>query len=505
MKMWKKTMVLLMAFGMTFGMAACGGDDDGGNGGGVPGEDVKGEAVTQEEWNAAWEATLSATNLTMNYVKTYEEVGEGDPDWEEAKEEGFIKVADGKQWAKSNSSEVWDYSAYDPDDKGEETDSWEEYYGTIDGVAYHWYYEENQWNQWPTGNDDFATGAGVIYEMFEDFDHEWLYEQVTYNSSKGAYTYSWQDGEEDELYDLTIEIKLKDGKVVAGKQTVHCDDQGEGYEIDQVIACSITYGDAEIGKLPGEEGFGEEEEDEGEGAGGEIVGGETVSGEAGGEIVGGEEESSNAGGESVGGEIGTVEGAEVDEAGWNAAIEATQAADNFSANLVNEAYMNNECLGSVTAILYVADDKGYMESITGESYYNYTGNVDGISYSWESSDGENWTCEKQGEAISVNGAWMLEELLPSTAFSDWTYNAEQGCYVHVEDTSSVTIYLKDGKVAVIALADIGVMGEMTMIETMIYTITYGGASVGELPPVENVTDGESVSGGTVQGGAAVQG
>ncbi|MBQ9714617.1 MAG: hypothetical protein IJV83_04790, partial [Clostridia bacterium] len=296
-----------------------------------------------------------------------------------------------------------------------------------------------------------------------------------------AYTYSWEATEYGEVFNNSIEIKIKDGKVVTGKKTTHCDDQGEGYEIDEVVACSITYGGVSI-TLPGEE-----TED----------GGEEESSNAGGEIGGGEEESNNAGGD-----IGAVEGEEVDEAGWNEAIAATQAADNFSANLVNEGYMDGECLGSMMAILYVADDKGYMESITGESYYNYTGNVDGFSYSWESADGENWTCEKQGEAFPVNGAWMISETLPSVNFSDWTYDAEQGCYVYVEGMSSTTVYIADGKVAVIALADIGIMGETTFIETMIYTITYGGASVGELPPVENVTDGENVSGGTVQGGVA---
>ncbi|MBQ9714376.1 MAG: hypothetical protein IJV83_03535, partial [Clostridia bacterium] len=151
MKMWKKTMALVMAFGMTFAMAACGGDDDGGNGG-VPGEDVKGEvAATQEDWNAAWEATLSATNFTMDFVKTYSEVGEGSHDWREMEEEGFIKVADGKQWSKYDYSEAWDYSEYEADDKGEETGVWEEYYGTIDGVAYRWFYEEDKWNKVESG------------------------------------------------------------------------------------------------------------------------------------------------------------------------------------------------------------------------------------------------------------------------------------------------------------------------------------------------------------------
>ena len=682
MKKLKKVLLLGLTFAMSATLfAACGGKGGDGGNGGVPGEDVKGEAAaTQEDWNAAWEATLLATNFTMDFVKTYSEVGEGSHDWCEVEEEGFIKIADGKQWSKYDYSEVWDYSAYEPDDQGEETGVWEEYYGTIDGVSYKWYYEENQWHQSSAWNDNFATGAGVIEEMFEEFDYEWLYGVATYDSSKGAYTYSWEETKYDEVFNNTIEIKIKDGKIVAGKKIMHCDDQGEGYEIDEVVVCSITYGNTEIGKLPGEEGFGEEEEDGnsselgGSSEGGEIGGadseikieydfdktygndivGEQVSademtaainktlaatnfttkghsyvnggasliitnvangksynatratyladgemetttmhmilgevdgvdyawmsfdgetweceladevvmgngGATGQEVFGsylslfsmgestfnattgaytvamegmsvsikivddevkvityvGEMEGEsmyvtsvieygnaiditlpdlNAGGSDIE-EVVLPKGEQVNAESWSAAIAATMAADNFFAEVGMDGLdeTGENLLTRGIGLISIANNKGYvemMQEVPGFGtfrMYSYCGNVGDKNYVWESYDGESWSVEDSGAAITIDGAWMVEELLPEDlAFESWTYDETTGGYRYVwTETLTVTVGIIDGKIGFLLAVSTDAEDQSAPVMIEKYLFTYGNATIGELPPIEN--------------------
>ena len=415
MKKLKKVLLLGLTLAMSATLfAACGdkGGDKGGDGGngGVPGEDVKGEAAaTQEDWNAAWEATLFATNFTMDFVKTYSEVGEGSHDWCEVEEEGFIKIADGKQWSKYDYSEVWDYSAYEPDDQGEETGVWEEYYGTIDGVSYNWYYEENQWHQSSAWNDDFATGAGVIEEMFEEFDYEWLYRVATYDSSKGAYTYSWEETEYDEVFNNTIEIKIKDGKIVAGKKIMHCDDQSEGYEIDEVVVCSITYGNTEIGKLPGEEGFGEEEEDG---------------------------NSSELGG-SAGGEVGG--GAVADEVAWNAAL--SPSGD----------YLYTQSENGVELVRYEID--GDTVHILQEDLDKYYAIEEGKYYFYEKVGDQAWTkTEITQDIYNQYVGYVRMDWAMMFPYSEFTYDEASDTYKAESifagiTLSNVAIKITEGKLA----------------------------------------------------------
>ena len=257
MKVWKKAITLIMALGMTVGFASCGsknGDSDADENSSL-GDSVKGQEVaTQENWNAAWEAMLAASNFTVDYVMTAEE-SHKEYGYERVKYEGCIKVADGKRWEKSMRTEEENWV---DEEKFTETEEREEYWGVIDGVSYRWIYQERSWEQ-ASVSEGFATVERVIFDTipmiidYEENEYEELYELCTFDSSKGAYVFSWEDE-----YAATkigaVEFKFENDKLASFKVTRTIEDN-DGFVEEELAEFLISYGNAAIGALPGQEGF----------------------------------------------------------------------------------------------------------------------------------------------------------------------------------------------------------------------------------------------------------
>lgn len=177
---------------------------------------------------------------------------------------------------------------------------------------------------------------------------------------------------------------------------------------------------------------------------------------------------------------------QMDEAAFNAAIAATKAAT----NLVFE-YSSDSSTMPETATTYIADNKAYMVSeVFSVITYSYTGNVDGKQYMWISFDETAWLCEQVDVATDINGAWVLEDFLPSDIdFANVTYNETSDLYTYtISDSEQITIGFKDGKISSI----LSVYEEEEAGATVQYTdtlsFTYGNAQVGELPPIDGVGD-----------------
>lgn len=263
MKVWKKTLALVMALGMTAGFAACGGGDKA-----PAGEQLQGEGA----WAAAWEATLSATNITMEGSYSYS-MYVSENLWSKMESEGTIKLADGKLYSDGTYSREYDYTGQGHD-AGEYSGESKYYMGMKEGTLYEWYYDEETktWDEEESYEDDeyFGTVFFLVETQLEvDMDrYDYVAWEALATYADGVYTLAFADENESATY----QFKFVGGKIYSFSATM-TEIAEEGYTSTISQSYVFSYGDAEIGKLPYEEG-------------GDTVGGEEIGGSGGAVILG---------------------------------------------------------------------------------------------------------------------------------------------------------------------------------------------------------------------------
>ena len=455
MKIWKKTLALVMALGMTAGFAACGGGKDKE----PAGEQLQGDGA----WAAAWEATLTATNIKAEgYYNSSMYVNENL--WATMESEGTIELADNKIYSVGYATQEYDYTA-----QGHGTGKFEGvtkyYYGMKDGGLYCWFYDEETktWDEDLNYGDMeyFGTGYYLAEEVLEmDMDrYDYVAWEALATYADGVYTLSFAENDESETY----KFKFVDGKLYSFTCLMTEVEEGATITVEQSF--TFSYGDAKVGKLPYEEGFEDEEPEE----------------DIGGGTVGGEE----IGGESVLGEnVETLEE-------WNT-IYANSCAQT---NIVG--VQTGQMLGQQsTTNLSIQDGKVYMvnvDSVSG-TRYRYVGFVEGVQYSWTSFDNATWSWYEETDAMPLTAEYVLSDLA-GVPFDALTYDEERGVMVYsgVEDGQKGTVEIKivDGKI--VSYSMFVYDGDGNIVYSSVNTISYGTATVGELPPLEN----EGEDGGVV--------
>ena len=460
MKIWKKTLALLLAFGMTASIAACGGSDGGKK------EPAGEELEAGTGWATAWENTLTATNVKAEGYYNYS-MYVSENLWRSMTSEGTIMLADNKYYSEGYSTNEWDYTGQGQD-AGKINGKTEYYYGYKDGDLYCWYIDSTM-TEW---DEDLAYGDseyfGTAFFMVEEFgfdmdryDYVALENLVTYEG--GVYSLSFSYAEDGSSVAESYQFKFVGGKLYSFSNVMTNTVEDAVITVEQSF--TFSYGDAKIGKLPYEEGFGEDEKEE------EKPG------------VGGGEEIGGSGGAVVMPDYSDVKGQEmhsVDE--WNEVFAASCAETNLTA--VGKSVKNDQ-----THISYVsiADSKLYMvNEINGVKSYEYMGEVDGVHYEWESADGKTWECESTDWPEDMNGGFAVGSLY-GAPFEDFVYDAEKGIMVYEQGGLLCEVKILDGKI-------VWFLMEMPEKGSQEISIAYGNATVGELPPVENVNEGGDIGG-----------
>ena len=452
---------------------------------GKPGASIVGEEVTQEEWSAAIEASLAATNVKVRLVAEEGTSENGTPMG--ATYTGDINIANGKI-----SEEYVDTVILDGDEKSTEV---KEYYFAENGVYYHlsWDSRDGEWTKEPATYEDGVTSAadccGAYFLKSPLGSFSLYYSMFTYNKNKGAYEYEASMGGNSSC----MEIKIKDGKVVAYTATSSNNSNGETYS--NTTSMTITYGNATV-TIPdvqiggGDNGGGSSNSGSGS-SNSESDSSNSESGSSNGESgsSNSESDSSNSesgssnseSGSSNGGSSNVEEivGERVDADGWDAAVGATASADNLVIKMTMSAAMNGISVSEVM-VSQIADNKEYTESqTTSPSYgtqteYTYIGNVGDYCYEWSTDDGESWDYDCLGDAKDIDGTYFLEDSgILEANFEDLVYDEESGAYLLNSEFSVFVVGIVNGKIGFIYT-------ESEYMEALI-RITYGNASVGDLP------------------------
>lgn len=186
--------------------------------------------------------------------------------------------------------------------------------------------------------------------------------------------------------------------------------------------------------------------------------------------------NSNGGSESSSSSATSSEvvGEQVSEAEFNAAVEASYAATNFTV-------VQTDAYGTTTS--YCADGKVYSIASTdaGEISYCYMGAVDGTYYIWTSEDGENWEYEvmEVPEGFDpASGESLLAEIMQWCNFNYWEFNTATGMF-EFSTLGDVIVHamVSGGKIVKYRYEQ----GASVWREGV---ITYGGATVGNLPALD---------------------
>ena len=317
----------------------------------------------------------------------------------------------------------------------------ERYYSVEDSKYYLYEKQSDTWTKTELSATEYAMEIGMIKI---DWNDAFPYASFTFDAETGCY------GAASIVFGGEVVLTNVNVKIVNGRLALM------SYAIEEMeIALAFTYHEITL-TLP------------------------EVDGEVGGD---------------VGGEVVMPALEQVDAAGWAAAIAATRAATNFSAAVTMEAYaLGSGMTGPAAtglATMNIADNKAYVKMTTtmagmgSSTQYSYCGNVDGKNYSWESyDDGDTWYCEKMGDAINIDGDWMVSELFcEDMTFETATFDAETKLYTYTtESGSTYSIGFANGKVVYHSYSYTEDMGSV-MEATETYVITYGNATVGALPPV----------------------
>ncbi|MBO5027755.1 MAG: hypothetical protein J6C79_04450 [Clostridia bacterium] len=169
-----------------------------------------------------------------------------------------------------------------------------------------------------------------------------------------------------------------------------------------------------------------------------------------------------------------VVGEQVSEEEFNAAVEASYAATNFMV-------VQTDAHGTTTS--YCADGKVYSIASTdaGVISYCYMGAVDGTYYMWTSEDGELWEYEVMEFPDGFNpasGESLLAEIMQWCIFNYWEFNTTTGMF-EFSTLGNVVVHamVSGGKI-------VKYRYEEGVSDWREGVITYGGATVGELPPLD---------------------
>ena len=461
MKIWKKTLALVMALGMTAGFAACGG---GGKGDKEPaGEQLQGEGA----WVAAWEATLTATNVTIEGSYCYSFYAKKNI-WGTMDSEGTIELADGKVYTEGSYTQEYDYSGQGHD-KGKYSGVTKCYTGMQDGVLYDWSYDEEtkEWDQEIAhyDADTFGTAFGLVESNFDiEMDrYDYLAWEALAVYEDGVYTLSFADEDDFEKY----QFKFVDGKLYSFDITMTAVEE-EGYTETIKQSYVISYGDAKIGKLPYEEGFENEKPEEG--------------GDVGGGTVGGEEIGGGNGNEEIGGGMATLTQEE-----WSEIVQLSCNATNLTALAVD----NEDGVETVERI-NILDNKFYSCSKSQNgTLHEYIGNVDGEWYVWRSEDEETWTCEPYANVYddpitAMDGSYFFNSYDEMYEVSKVTYNKEIGEIIFDMNAVGMDLvirfHVENGRI---------IRMESNGLIEGILSLEYGNATNIELPPFEGVSEGDN--------------
>lgn len=391
-------------------------------------ESVVGEQVTQDELREAIERTYAATNFVLR----------GDSYIQGGKSLYISHIADGKMRTLTRAT-------YMEEGTGEwETTNMYQYSGNVDGTNYVWIStdgtiwecalaEEVMVGSYSNGQEVFSMMLDVFLQMDSSYNETSREYYIDMSEEQGVFfSVRVVDG-----YVKTMSMKMVDGMYI-------------NYVVD--------YDCAEVGALPPV----------------------TVSG-------------GENGGDVTIPEFELPYSDKVDAMTWEKALISLSNTTNFTANVVDSIVAPDY---SVTALInmQIADNKGYgVASVNGKEEYSFTGNVDGKNYEWYSEDGKTWECEYMGDAYDINGASFLAELVPADiAFEKTYFNDEIGGYVYdISETEYVVIGIAGGQVSYVLCYKAEDYGDGYIVEeTQVYVLSYGDANVGELPPVENVTNGE---------------
>jgi hypothetical protein len=152
-------------------------------------------------------------------------------------------------------------------------------------------------------------------------------------------------------------------------------------------------------------------------------------------------------------------------------------------NSCNSMNLSAHATGSVEGepaeqMIQIADGKIYSVEQVGDEYdYSYRSEIDGVYYVWRSTDNETWECY-QVDSSPINGTYvfgMLDSLDFECAISD----AEKGVIIFDQEMNGNALYaqveIRDGRIVSYTLEMAGY--------SIVANITYGNASIGELPPV----------------------
>ncbi|MBE5747610.1 MAG: hypothetical protein E7352_05520 [Clostridiales bacterium] len=182
------------------------------------------------------------------------------------------------------------------------------------------------------------------------------------------------------------------------------------------------------------------------------------------------DDSSDVGGD-VGGDV--APSGEVTEEEFKAAIAASYAAMNFT-------LVRTDPNGTTTS--NSADGKVYSVAQGANSIsYCYMGEVDDVYYMWTSDYGDYWDyseLEWAAECHPASGESALSDILRWCEFSYAVYHEDIGMY-QFANLGAPTVYAKveNGKIVKCRM-------ETSQTEWVEMEITYGNATVGELPPLE---------------------
>ncbi len=205
----------------------------------------------------------------------------------------------------------------------------------------------------------------------------------------------------------------------------------------------------------------------------------------------------NSGDVEIGGDVEIpVVGGETTIKALQMAIKNTSIEDNLQANVIYGAYMiENETptlLERGEGLIAFCDNKQYTETTvfsadgTSQSRYTYCGNIDGKNYVWSSKDSANWYNYENGDAIDLDGAWMIEEMFSFVYETDTVvYDEAENAFCYtIGETMMVYVGIENGRISRIRTITSEQDGDSMIVAIEEYTFTYGDAYVGDLPELK---------------------
>lgn len=228
-----KALAVLACLALSVGAIGCGGKDNGSS----ESDSSAGEISPMNDWEAAWEYMLTATNLSVSVELTYEQENFN------GTYTGIMLLADGKLYVETEFEGSGEYT-------DEEDRLSQHYVGIKDGTPYEWYKGDNMdgyksreaaWLE--SYGEEFATGY-MLFNGYSEFSIGDRYDYKTWESKAvyeyGVYTVFGMDGERE----YSHKFSFVDNKLYS----IESDSVAEwGSKHQKYI---ISYGDAVIGELP---------------------------------------------------------------------------------------------------------------------------------------------------------------------------------------------------------------------------------------------------------------